>query len=62
MARPLRLDVPGALYRDGADRRRFIGRLASEVGRSFLPTHAFVFMREHYHLQVETRPQNSSTA
>ena len=67
MARPLRLEFSGAPYhvmahgnerkpicRDGEDRRRFIGRLASEVGRSFLLLHAFVFMREHYHLQVET--------
>ena len=67
MARPLRLEHPGALwhvtargnergevFRDDADRREFLavlGRTASVYGWRL---HAFVLMGNHYHLLVET--------
>lgn len=67
MARPLRLEHPGALwhvtargnergevFRDDADRREFLavlGRTASVYGWRL---HAYVLMGNHYHLLVET--------
>jgi REP element-mobilizing transposase RayT len=75
MARPLRLEFPGALYhvtargnerkpiyRDEWDRRRFLERLA-RVARTYrLRLHAYVLMRNHYHLLVETREANLARA
>jgi putative transposase len=67
MARPLRIEYPGALYhvtargnegkpifRDERDRQGFLDRVASVVTRYRLVLHAYVLMRNHYHLLVET--------
>lgn len=71
MARPLRIEFEGALYhvtargnerkpiyRDDADRERFLGRLAHVVEQQRLVLHAYVLMRNHYHLLLETREAN----
>ena len=67
MARPLRIEYPGAYYRvtsrgnerkdifrDDADRKRFLELLSSSVEQFILRLHAYVLMRNHYHLLVET--------
>jgi putative transposase len=71
MARPLRIEFPGALYhvtsrgnerkaifRDDGDRTRFLERLAAVVARQRLRIHAYALMRNHYHLLVETPEGN----
>lgn len=75
MARPLRLEFPGALYhvtargnerkpifRDEQDRRRFLERLAQVARMHALVVHAYVLMRNHYHLLVETPAANLARA
>ena len=75
MARPLRLQYPGALYhitargnerkaifRSIADREAFRTILAQTVDRYRLILHAYVLMGNHYHLLVETREANLSLA
>ena len=75
MARPLRLEFAGALYhvtargnerkpiyRDERDRRRFLERLGAVAGGFYLRVHAYVLMRNHYHLLVETPAANLSRA
>jgi len=67
MARPLRLEFPGALYhvtargnaqqpiyRDDEDRRRFLASLAHAVDRYSWVMHAYCLMDNHYHLLLET--------
>jgi len=67
MARPLRIEFPGALYhvtsrgnerkaifRDDGDRTAFLERLAAVVARQRLRVHAYALMRNHYHLLLET--------
>ena len=71
MARPLRLEFPGALYhvtsrgdgqeaiyRDDADRKRCLDVLASAVQRCQWRVHAYCLMDNHYHLLVETPQAN----
>ena len=73
MARPLRLEYPGALYHvtsrgnaktdiylDDADRRIFLRNLGTTVGRHHWLLHAFCLMGNHYHLLVETPEPNLS--
>jgi len=75
MARPLRVEFPGALYhvtargnerkpiyRDTRDRARFLERLASAVQRYRLRLHAYVLMRNHYHLLIATSEANLARA
>lgn len=75
MARPLRVQYPGALYhvtargnerkaifRTDADRERFLAVLAQGVERYRLRLHAYVLMDNHYHLLVETEEANLSLA
>ncbi|HHT9135604.1 MAG TPA: transposase, partial [Candidatus Avalokitesvara rifleensis] len=75
MARPLRLQYPGALYhitargnerkaifRSDEDREGFLVILAQAVDRYRLILHAYVLMGNHYHLLVETREANLSLA
>jgi putative transposase len=75
MARPLRIEFPGALYhvtsrgnerkaifRDDGDRTRFLERLAAVVARQRLRIHAYALMRNHYHLLVETPEGNLARA
>jgi REP element-mobilizing transposase RayT len=73
MARPLRLEFPGALYHltsrgDGredvfltaADREAFLQVLAQVVDRFGWLCHAYCLMDNHYHLLVETPQANLS--
>jgi len=75
MARPLRIGFAGALYhvtargndrkavyRDDRDRARFLDRLAAVVYTHRLRVHAFVLMRNHFHLLVETPEADLSRA
>ncbi|MCR4404247.1 MAG: transposase [Candidatus Acetothermia bacterium] len=67
MARPLRIEFPGAvyhvtsrgnaleeIYRDDADREAFLDVLAQAVERFHWLCHAYCLMGNHYHLLVET--------
>ena len=67
MARPLRLEFPGALYHvtsrgnaradiylDDADRRIFLRILGSTIRRYGWVLHAYCLMGNHYHLLLET--------
>ncbi len=71
MARPLRLEFPGAVYHvtsrgnarqaiflDKGDTESFLGVLSSVVARFTWLCHAYCFMENHYHLLVETREGN----
>ena len=75
MARPLRIEFPGALYHVTArgnarqdifltdeDRQRFLGVLAQVVSRFHLLLHAYCLMDNHFHLVVETPEANLSNA
>jgi REP element-mobilizing transposase RayT len=75
MARPLRIQFPGACYhvtargnerkpifRDDRDRERFLERLATVVRRYQLTLHAYVLMRNHYHLLLTTPAGNLAAA
>ena len=67
MARPLRIEYPGAVYhltargnarqpifRDTADRHGFLRTLAHVVDRYSWRCHAYCLMTNHYHLLIET--------
>jgi REP-associated tyrosine transposase len=73
MARPLRIEYPGAVYHitsrgnarnmifdDDEDRERFLVILASVVKRHRWFCHAFCLMGNHYHLLIETPDGNLS--
>ncbi len=73
MARPLRIEFPGALYHvttrgdrretvyeDDADRERFLALLGEVVGAFNWVVHAYCLMDNHYHLLVETPDGNLS--
>ena len=75
MARPLRLEFPGALYHvtsrgngrqvifiDDFDRERFLAVLASTVARYHVLCHAYCLMGNHYHALLETPEGNLSRA
>jgi REP-associated tyrosine transposase len=75
MARPLRIERPGAWYHvtargterraifaDERDRRRWLGLLAEAVALFDLVVHGYVLMDNHYHLILETRQANLSRA
>lgn len=67
MARPLRIEYPGAFYhvtsrgnerkpifRDDKDRLRFLDILSQAIELFHLRLHAYVLMDNHYHLFLET--------
>ena len=67
MARPLRLEFPGAvyhvlsrghersnIYRDNVDREKFLALLATISRDEQWVIHAYCFMSNHYHLLIET--------
>jgi len=67
MARPLRLEFPGALYhvmsrghekssifRDRRDRRTFLAILAAVIRRERWLLHSYCLLGNHYHLLLET--------
>ncbi|MDO8704579.1 MAG: transposase, partial [Sulfuricaulis sp.] len=71
MARPLRLEFPGALYHltargnarariylDEADHSRFLERLGEVCHRFHWRAHAYCLMSNHYHLVIETPEPN----
>lgn len=71
MARPLRIQYPGATYHvmargnqgrvifaDDADRQRFLETLAESCEKTGWHIHAYVLMGNHYHLLVETPEGN----
>ncbi len=73
MARPLRLEFPGAIYHltgrgnarqkiffTDADRELFLDTLAGVVSRYGWICHAYCLMANHYHLLVETPKANLS--
>ena len=73
MARPLRIEYPGALYhlssrgkaregifRDDADRKAFLAILAAVVERFGWRLYAYCLMDDHYDLMVETPRANLS--
>ena len=75
MARPLRIEFPGALYHvtarfnaqqdiflDGEDRHLFLGVLERVVSRFHLMVHAYCLMGNHFHLVLETPEGNLSRA
>lgn len=75
MARPLRVQYPGALYHiiargnnkrkiflEDKDRRGFLRWLKDAVEAHNLVVHAYCLMGNHYHLLVETPDGNLSTA
>lgn len=75
MARPLRIEFPGALYHvtargnaqrdiflDDDDRQRFLSILELVVSRFHLRVHAYCLMDDHYHLVLETPDANLSKA
>ena len=75
MARPLRVQFPGALYHvtargngrqpifaDDADHERLLAVLASVVARYHVLCHAYCLMVNHYHLLLETPEANLSRA
>ena len=71
MARKLRVQYPGAIYhvlnrgdrrepifRDDADRRRFLDTLAETCAKTGWQLHAWCLMPNHFHLVVETPQAN----
>jgi putative transposase len=75
MARPLRMDYPDAFYhvlsrgnerkeifRDERDYLRFLDTLGKMVDRFKLEVHAYVLMKNHFHLLVHTQESNLSRA
>lgn len=73
MARPIRLEFPGAIYHvttrgndgdnifvDDQDRLQFLTVLGEVVSRSGWIVHAYVLMNNHYHLLIETPNGNLS--
>jgi REP-associated tyrosine transposase len=75
MARPLRIEFPGAIYHltargnarqniflDDEDRQRFLSVLERIVSRFHVALHAYCLMDNHYHLLLETPDGNLSQA
>ena len=75
MARPLRIERPGAgyhvtargnerkaIFRDAPDRFHFLELLAELTQRYRVRAHAYVLMDNHFHLLLETPEANLSRA
>ncbi len=73
MARPLRIEFPGAVYhgtsrgnerglifRDDEERWLFLGVLGRTAARWRWVVHAYCLMGNHYHLVIETPEPNLS--
>jgi REP element-mobilizing transposase RayT len=71
MARPIRIEYPGAFYhvtcrgnerkpifRDDADRHAFLDILAASLETFKVSLHGYVFMDNHFHLIIETPEAN----
>ena len=72
MARPLRIQYPGAIYHvmargshgqsifsDDPDRQRFLETLGEACQKTGWRIHGYVLMGNHYHLLVETPVKGS---
>jgi REP element-mobilizing transposase RayT len=75
MARPLRVEYPGAIYhvinrgnagesifKLNSDRQKFLEYLQKAVERFLLKIHAFCLMDNHFHILLETQQPNLSRA
>jgi len=75
MARPLRVEYPGAFYhvinrgnagekifKSNSDRERFLGYLERVVERFSIRIHTYCLMINHYHFLIETPQPNLSRA
>ena len=75
MARPLRIEFPGAIYHvtsrgnarqdiflDDEDRLAFLAVLGKVVARFQVLVHAYCLMDNHFHLLIETKEANLSKA
>ncbi|MBU4594901.1 MAG: transposase, partial [Proteobacteria bacterium] len=75
MARPLRIEFPGAVYHvtsrgnaqaaifvDGVDRNTFLAVLRQTLRRFNVLCHAYCLMTNHFHLLLETPDANLSKA
>ncbi len=73
MARPLRIEYPGAIYHitargnarqaiyeDDTDKSAFLGTLQTVAERANWLCHAYCLMENHYHLLIETQDANLS--
>ena len=73
MARPLRIEFPGAfyhvtsrgdrqeaIYEDNEDRRAYLGILGNVVERFNWLCYTYCLMENHYHLVIETSEGNLS--
>jgi len=73
MARPLRIEYPGAVYHvtsrgdarkkiflDDTDRQQFLAILGSTIKKYNWLCHAYCLMDNHYHLLIETQDANLS--
>jgi REP element-mobilizing transposase RayT len=71
MARKVRVEYPGAIYhvmnrgdrrepifKDDADRQRFVETLAEACAKTGWQVHAYVLMPNHFHLVIETPQPN----
>ena len=71
MARPIRIQYPGAVYHvmargnhgqkifaDDADRKTFLSALAEACAKTGWRIHAYVLMANHYHLLLQTPEPN----
>src|SRR5438874_3076329 len=71
MARPLRIEYPGAIYdllsrgdrreaifKSDSDRELFLGLVARTCRRTLWQVHAYCLMGNHFHLVVETPQAN----
>jgi putative transposase len=71
MARPIRIQYPGAVYhvmargnqggevfRDAPDRQAFLASLREACAKTEWRIHAYVLMANHYHLLVDTPEPN----
>jgi REP element-mobilizing transposase RayT len=73
MARPLRIEFPGAVYHitsrgnakqtiflENQDRHKFLEVLSTVIERCSWLCHAYCLMKNHYHLMIETPEANLS--
>ena len=73
MARPLRIQFPGAFYHvtcrgierrliffDDKDRHRFLALLAESLDTYHVVLHAYIMMTNHFHLLIQTKKANCS--
>jgi len=71
MARPLRIEYPGAFYhvtcrgnerktifRDDSDRYTFLDMIAASLETFTVSLHGYVLMDNHFHLIIETHEAN----